>query len=80
MDSHDESAETFDDIIRSLQASSHYSSPKKESHQHVNQKTDHLQANPLELYSSIADTFPSGVLSEAATGIFSPSLTVSSGI
>jgi hypothetical protein len=82
MDFHDENTDPFDEILRSIKASSHDSCLKKEPpshdfHNKVNQKTDAHQAGPVEFYPSITDTFPPSVFNRAHSGVFSPNLTVS---
>ncbi|PLW19332.1 hypothetical protein PCASD_15231 [Puccinia coronata f. sp. avenae] len=84
MDFHDENTDPFDEILRSIKASSHDSCLKEEPpshdfHNKVNQKTDAHQAGPVEFYPSITDTFPPSVFNRAHSGVFSPNLTSSFG-
>jgi hypothetical protein len=82
MDFQEESADPFDEILRSIKASSQDSSPEEEApshdfHDNVDQTTDEHKASPVEFYTSIADTFPSEVFGEGHTSVFPPDLTVS---
>ncbi|EFP81354.2 hypothetical protein PGT21_016398 [Puccinia graminis f. sp. tritici] len=80
MDFQEESADPFDEILRSIKASSQDSSPEEEApshdfHDNVDQTTDEHKASPVEFYPSIADTFPSEVFGEGHTSVFPPDLT-----
>ncbi|WAR57841.1 hypothetical protein PtB15_5B71 [Puccinia triticina] len=82
MDFHEESADPFDEILRSIQASSHNSSPAEEPpchdfHDNVNLIADEQKASPVEFYSSIPDTFPSEGFTEGQANVFSQDFTSS---
>ncbi|KAH9468473.1 hypothetical protein MJO28_004778 [Puccinia striiformis f. sp. tritici] len=77
MDFHEETADPFDEILRSIKASSQDSSPKEEPsshdfHNEIIQTTDEHKASPLEFYSSVSETFPPSPFGEDPTGVFSP--------
>ncbi|POW05424.1 hypothetical protein PSHT_10743 [Puccinia striiformis] len=82
MDFHEETADPFDEILRSIKASSQDSSPKEEPsshdfHNEIIQTTDEHKASPLEFYSSVSETFPPSPFGEDPTGVFSPNFETS---